>query len=340
MPTRRILMQTAAASLAAPLVARTARGQGTGLITVRGVYSAPGITYAGLFLATRKGLWEKHGLNAQLRQVQGGPLGMAALTNEEADFAGLSSTDPVIGWDKGIKTLTIAAFTGGLATQFTARKDWLATRGIAATATATDKIKALKGARVGVATIGGGPAQYVRYLARSNGIDPETEMKLLAVGFGPARIAALRTSQVDVTVGDAPEVDQIEAEGFGELYINCATDLPVFREFPYTIASVTPTYADRNAEATRRIVLAIGEANDLFYTNFGEAVDLMRAQYASVDPKLVEKSLIRDRSTFPRAARMTDAMWHNNLEVALATKMISAPIPDQEGVIWTNRYNS
>ena len=340
MSTRRAILQTVTAALAAPLVARTARGQGTGLITVRGVYSAPGITYAGLFLATRKGLWEKNGLSAQLRQVQGGPLGMAALTNSDADFAGLSSTDPVIGWDKGIKTLTISAFTGGLATQFSARKDWLSARGITASASAVDKIKALKDARVGVATIGGGPAQYVRYLARSNGLDPETDMKLLAVGFGAARIAALRTNQVDVTVGDAPEVDQIEAAGFGELYINCATDMPVFRDFPYTIASVTPTYAEQNPEATRRIARAIGDANDLFFTSFGEAVDLMRAQYATVDPKLIEKSLIRDRETFPRAGRMTEAMWHNNLEVALATKMISAPIAAQEGVIWTNRFNT
>ncbi len=51
---------------------------------------------------------------ADVKQVQGGPLAMVALTNREAQFAGVASTDPVVGWDKGIKTLTISAFTGAL----------------------------------------------------------------------------------------------------------------------------------------------------------------------------------------------------------------------------------
>ena len=335
-PRRAVLKAAAVASLPVPGILRQARGDAP--IKVKGVYSAPGITYAGLFLATRKGLWEKNGLVAELKQVQGGPLGMAAMTNGEADFAGLSSTDPVIGWDKGIKTLTVSAFTGSLATQFSARKDWMASKGLTDVTPAEEKLKALKGARVGVATIGGGPAQYVRYLARSVGYDPATDMKLLAVGFGPARMAALRTNQVDVTIGDAPEVDQMEAEGFATLYINCATDLPVFKEFPYTIACVTPEYAARNPEAVRRICAALGQANDLFYDNFDEAVTLMQAQYANVDPALVLKSLRRDRTTFPRGGRMTPAMWQNNVKVAVATGMIAAPVPGEEGVLWTNKF--
>ena len=338
MISRRTLINASCLSL--PFINRLAQAQTSAPITVRGVYSAPGITYAGLFLATRKNLWAQNGLVVELKQLQGGPLCMAALINHEADFAGLSSTDPVIGWDKGIKTLTISAFTSALATQFTARNDWLAKVGLGSASPVQDKINALKGARVGVATIGGGPAQYVRYLARTNGFDPEIDMKLLAVGFGPARIAALRANQVDITVGDAPEVDQIEQEGFGTLYLNGATDFPVFREFPYTIASVAPDYADKNPEAVRRIARAIGQANDLFATNFPEVIALMAQQYPNVDSKVVEHSLLRDRATFPPGGKMTAAMWQNNVKVAAATKMVANPVPAEEGVLWTNKFNS
>ena len=55
---------------------------------------------------------------------------MVALTNREANFGGVASTDPVVGWSKGIKTLAIGAFTGSLAMQFTARKDWLSRVGV------------------------------------------------------------------------------------------------------------------------------------------------------------------------------------------------------------------
>ena len=108
-----------------------------------------------------------------------------------AQFAGVASTDPVIGWDKGIKTLAISAFTGSLDMQITARNDWMSRVGMSPKSPLEGKLKAFKGARIGASTIAGGPAQYTRYLARTVGLDPERDMKIVAVGFGPARMAAL-----------------------------------------------------------------------------------------------------------------------------------------------------
>jgi NitT/TauT family transport system substrate-binding protein len=134
---------------------------------VKGVYAAPGLSFSAIFLATRLDLWTKNGVTAEMKQVQGGPLSMVALTNREANFAGVASTDPVVGWEKGIKTLSVAAFTGSLAMQFTARKDWMSRVGVSPKSALADKLKAFRGARIGASTIGGGPAQYTRYLART-----------------------------------------------------------------------------------------------------------------------------------------------------------------------------
>jgi NitT/TauT family transport system substrate-binding protein len=306
---------------------------------VRGAYAAPGLSFAAIFLATRLDLWAKHGVSAQLKQVQGDPLSMVALTNREADFAGTASTAPIIGWGRDIKTLSVGAFTGSLVAQYTARKDWLSRVGVSPTSTLADKLKAFRGARIGVATIGGGPAQYTRYLLRTAGLDPEQDVKILAVGFGAARMAALRTNQVDMTFGDSPEADQVELEGFGELYINCAQEVPIFKEFPYTVALVTPEFANDQPDVVRRIVQTLGEANDLFATDFGKAVDVLKQQLASVPPKAIERSLERDKSSYPRGCRMTPAMWENNIKVTLETKMISAPLPAQEGTLWTNKFS-
>src|ERR1043166_9952659 len=87
------------------------------LPVAKGVYAAPGLSFSALFLADRAGLWEKNGVKAELKQAQGGPLTLVALTNHEATFGGVASTDPVVGWDKGIKTIAIGAFTGSLAMQ-------------------------------------------------------------------------------------------------------------------------------------------------------------------------------------------------------------------------------
>jgi NitT/TauT family transport system substrate-binding protein len=321
----------------ATVLRRDARAQTSETITVRGAYAAPGLSFAGIFLANRAGLWEKNRLHVDLKQLQGGPLAIAALTNHEVDFIGVASTDPIITWDKGIKTLAVGAFTGALVAQFTARKDWMEKVGISPSSPVQDKIRAFKGARIGASTIGGGPAQYTRYLARNIGLDPDSDMKILAVGFGPSRMAALRTNQVDITIGDSPEADQIEIEGFGQLFINCA-ELPLFGEFPYTLLAVAPDFAEKQPEAVRRIVHTIGQANNLFHTDIGSAIDMLKKENASIDPKAIAKALERDKNAYPPDARMTQAMWDNNVKVAVSTKMINSHPSADEGVMWTNKF--
>jgi NitT/TauT family transport system substrate-binding protein len=304
----------------------------------RGVFAALAPTFAGIFIANAAGIWAKNGLNVQMKQVAGGPLAMVALTNKEADFAGTATSDPVVGWDKGIKTLTIAAFTNALTLEFTARNDWMARVGISPTASLEAKLKALRGARVGASTIGGGPAQMIRYLARTVGLDPETDMKILGVGFAQAKLAAFRGNQIDIAVGDAPDSDQMELEGTGHLYLNCPIEVPIFTEYPYTVLIVTHEFATQNPDVTRRVAQSIGDANDMFHTNFGKAMDALRAQLPSLNPKLLERAMERDKNFFPRGGRMNETMWKNIIKVSQEIKLIGSPLPTEEGQIWTNKF--
>ena len=306
----------------------------------RGVYSAPGLSFAGIFIANQMGLWGKNGVSAELTQVQGGPLAMTALANNEAEFAGVASSDPMIGWDKGIKTLAIAAFTGAITMQFTARKECMERTGLSPSSPLKDKVGAFAKARIGASTIGGGPAQYTRYLAQSMGLDAARDLKLFPVGFGASRIAALRANQVDITVGDAPEADQIELEGFGQLFINCSHEVPIFSACPYTVLAVSPEYADRQPDTCRRIAHAVGEANDQFRTNFGQCVDIMSKLFPNAGRRVIERALDRDRSSYPPGGRMTETMWRNLIEIGAKIKMISNALPSQEGALWTNKFAS
>jgi len=329
-----------ALGLSSVLFLKRAGAQPAPLSIVKGAYAAPGLSFAAIFIANRLDLWAKNAISARLNQVQGDPMSMVSLTNHEADFAGVASTAPIVGWSRGIKTLSIGAFTGSLVAQYTARKEWMSRVGVSSTSPLADKLKALRGARIGVATIGGGPAQYTRYLLRAAGIDPEQEAKIPAVGFGAARMAALRTNQVDLIFGDSPEADQVELEGFGELFLNCAREVPIFTEFPYTVALVSYDVANEQPDVVRHIVQTLGQANDLFRTNFGQVVDVLKQQFPSVLPKAIERSLERDRDSYPQGCRMTTAMWENNVTVAVETKTISTPLPTQEGTLWTNRFSA
>lgn len=304
-----------------------------------GVYVAPGLTYAGIFLANGLGTWKKNGLTTELRQVQGDPVAMASMTNGESAFAAITSASAAISWDKGIRTLTIAAFTGYLATQMTAHNSWLEQSGKSKDSPIEDRLKALKGARIGVSTIGGGPTQYLRYALRKVSVDPERDVKILAVGFGASRMAALRSKQVDVTVGDAPEADQVEDEGFGKLYIQFGHEVPEFRDFPYTVLSVMPALADKDPELVRRIAHSIKDGNDAIRKDVDAAIEILRGTYnGKIDVKILKRAVLRDQDSYPPGCLMTQAMWENTFNVFLEAGMITAKPPAAEGAFWTNRF--
>ena len=303
----------------------------------RGVCSAPGLSYAALYIAKRRGLWDANGVDYKLTLTQGGPLAMAALNAGEADFACLTSSDSLISWDKGIKILTVAAFTTGLAMQMAARNDWMSKVAITPSSPLPEKIKALKQARIGVATIGGGPAQYMKYLGSLNGID-EHDLKLLAVGLGAARIAALRENQVDVIVGSAPDADEVALQGFGDFYLSFATEIPEFKDFPYTTLGVLPEFVERQPAAVAAIAKTVGKANDFLQTNFAEAIDLLKAEFPKIDGRAIQRSMERDRSTFPRGGRMTASMWQNAITAAKSMHVVKTAPTAAEGELWTNKF--
>ncbi|WP_068030089.1 ABC transporter substrate-binding protein [Rhodoplanes sp. Z2-YC6860] len=338
---RRDFIATMGAALAAgtPVLAPLpAQAQGKpGLTPGRGVVSAPGLSFSALYIAKRQDYWSANGVDYSLKTVQGGPLAMAALTAGEADFACIASSDPLIAWDKGIKTLAIAAFTSGVAMQMAARNDWMAKLGVTPASTTADKVKALKEARIGVSTIGGGPAQFMKYVATLYGIE-ERDFKLLAVGFGAARVAALRENQVDVIVGSAPDADEVALLGFGDFYLSFAVDIPAFKDFPYTILAVTPDFANAQPKAVHAIAKSIGQANDFIQSKFGDTLDILKAEFPKIDGRAIVRSMERDRATFPRGGLMSQSMWENGIKVAKNMKTVKNTPPAAEGEFWTNKF--
>jgi NitT/TauT family transport system substrate-binding protein len=334
---RRDLLRTTGAGIAAAIALEPARIFAQARTSGRGVCSAPGLSFSAIYVAKQRDLWSANAVEYSLKLVQGGPLAMTALTAGEADFACVAANDPLIAWDKGIKTMIVAAFTTAVAMQMAARSDWMSKMGLTAASSADDKVKALKAARIGVSTIGGGPAQYIRYLATLNGMD-ERELKLLPVGFGAARVAALRENQVDVIVGSAPDADEVALQGIGEFYLSFATDIPAFREMPYTVVVVTPDLALKQPAAVRAIARTIGQANDFIQSNFNDALAILKGEFPKIDGRAIERSMQRDRASYPRGGLMTNAMWENAIQMAKSMRTVKTTPPAGEGEFWTNKF--
>ncbi len=335
---RRSFVQAGAGTLGMALgIPGVPQASAQSLAAIPGAYSAPGLAYAAMFLANRKKFWADFGLDPALKYVEGGSLAMVALNSGEAEFVCVASTDAMIAWERGVKIRVVADFYSSLTIQLTARKEWMEKAGVSPSSSIEDKVRALKGARIGSSSLGGGPPQYTRFLGSLYGLDPEKDIRITTVGQGPARIAALREGRVDMVVGGAPEADQISLDGYGDLYINFP-EIPLFKEFPFTVVAVKEELAEQKPDRVRAIARTIAKANDFIRNSFDDAVAVMHQQFPSINGEAIRRAMMRDRNAIPAGARMTEAMWANGYKCAAAMKSIKATPPLEEGGFWTNKF--
>jgi len=93
---------------------------------------------------------------------------------------------------------------------------------------AIKSVKELKGKTIGVGSYGSTPDIIARMVVKHYGVDPETEIKMLALGSDSARLTALKEGVVDAIIV-APPVD-FEGKKMGFNILSRAGDI---LRFPY-----------------------------------------------------------------------------------------------------------
>src|SRR4030095_5339230 len=75
-------------------------------------------------------------------------------------------------------------------------------------------LKELKGKTLGISSFGATPDVGARMMLKQAGLDPEKDIKVLALGSDAARLTALRQRVVDVVVISPPAAAQMEKQGY------------------------------------------------------------------------------------------------------------------------------
>ena len=78
-------------------------------------------------------------------------------------------------------------------------------------------IKDIRGKTIGVGSYGSTPDMIARLIAKHFGIDPETEIKMLALGSDGARLTALKEGAVDAIIVSPPVDFEAKKLGFNVL---------------------------------------------------------------------------------------------------------------------------
>jgi NitT/TauT family transport system substrate-binding protein len=324
----------------------------TGVITLTGVGCSDGgatktgklsigqvstsIAFFPMYVATEKGYFEKEGVAFDEPAVLGnGSKVAAALKSGSIELGGGVMTDVLKLSETGdalslvadmVDTYYIDIITG---TKF---------EGAAVDASLDERIKSLKGKKIGITGPGSGTEALVIYLFKKVGLDAKKDAELVNLGSEPtAAIGALKGGEVDALSFAQPLAQQVEGDGTGTTYISpCRGDVPglqhVSHGVMFTTASVMKKKAKEIAAFQRSLVRA---RKDIHGGDSAEIKKLLAAYRSGMPDSALEallpllKEEIRTTNGFPRSSFDAAVAFHK--DSGLITKD-----PDYDALVPSN----
>ena len=222
---------------------------------IRIAVSNPNMPNLTVAVAQQKGLFKDENLDAEIIRMNPN-VAVTALSTGDIDYCQLFGA-VVGGAIAGLPVRIVAGYLDNWPMTLIAQPE-------------IKSLKDLKGKTLGISSFGATPDVAARLMIRHSGIDPEKDIKVLALGSDAARLTALKQRVVDVVVISPPADTQMEKQGYRIL----ARAYELF-SFPYLgLGTHTRKIKEKPGEI-RRVIKATIRANRFIRDNRDEAVQTL-----------------------------------------------------------------
>jgi ABC-type nitrate/sulfonate/bicarbonate transport system substrate-binding protein len=267
------------------------------------IYSQFTMTNSATWFAREAGLFERHGLAADLIYVDSAPA-VQALTAGAAPLATMSGGLAVGPYLNGLDIVMLAGWCNLNSYQLITRAD-------------IRRVEDLRGKVIGIGRYGAAADWALRLILRKIGINENKDVQIIqAGGGGPAtRLGAIEAKKFDATVLDSPQTVQARRMGFRVLADGVELGIPFLQGGLVTRRS----YVKAHEDTVRRTVRVIVEAIHYAKTNREAALKIMQKYLRVNDREALEdayESFVIKQ--FPRVPYATPAAVQIIFDLAAA----------------------
>lgn len=227
---------------------------------VRITYATSSLAFLVTFTAKDRGFYSKYGLDPELVRVQPG-VAIAALLSGDADYA------EVLG--SAIRSAAKGAPLRAVSTSIRAPFFSLAAQ------SKFKAVKELRGHSVGVTAIGGTNYISTRSVLQHYDVDPDREVKIIAIGDEALLYEALKIGRVEAVMLAPPFSVRLKREGF-LLLAHTSQVLSI----PFVGLSATLKKIGSNRLQIKKVLKAEIEALRYLHANVAGSVELIRRRFA------------------------------------------------------------
>jgi NitT/TauT family transport system substrate-binding protein len=222
---------------------------------VRLSISALDVSFLTAGVASKRGFFKDEGLDVEVIRMNAN-VSIPALSTGDIDYT-MVFASVIRGALRGLPMKVVASFMDSSTHMLIARSEH-------------KSVKDLKGKTLGVSTFGATADVAARMMIRHSGVDPEREIKIIALGADRARFAALKEGIVDVIVISPPADSEAKKLGFNVL----ARTYELFT-FPFTGIGTTTKKLREKPDEVKRMIKAGIRANRYVRQNRDGAIQVM-----------------------------------------------------------------
>jgi NitT/TauT family transport system substrate-binding protein len=220
------------------------------------------ITYLTAGIASKKGFFRDEGLDPEIILITAN-VSISALASGSIDYTMVFSA-VVRAAIRGVPVRVVATFIDSPTYVILARS------GI-------QSFKDLRGRSLAIGSFGSSADVVAQLITKHFGLDPKTDIKLIALGSDGARLAAMSQGVVDGAVVAPP--NDLEGKRLGFNAIVRANEIV---RFPYMGLGTHSRKLTQKPDEVKRVIKALIRANQFMIKNRDEAIQIL-AEWAKTD---------------------------------------------------------
>lgn len=338
----RLGMPIAGAAIASLLAAGCSAGatSGDGVTTIK-IASAPNVFLSALYVAQDDGLFADENLKVEVVEVESGNDSIAALASGQAQYADVGFEDLVELSSQGEKSVVMVhSILNRVTLTLVMSRKVAESKGVDVNGPVEDRLRALKGVKIGITSPGAPSDTYLRFYLRSVGLNPDRDVEIVPIGGASALLAALEQGQIGAYNLSPPTPYIAEQKGFGRIIVDGPKgEIESLDNFSYTSWGVNREWAKENPEAAAAFSRALTTATKKIKSNPEGATDQILDHLGGYDRAVVLRTLEAMSSALSDDGCFETEVVQGTLNTMLELKVIDEKADAAEGVFWTNEYN-
>jgi NitT/TauT family transport system substrate-binding protein len=200
------------AAAANPAAANAAPTRPATLTRITISFSDKSASDLALFLAKTQDLFGRYGIDADLQFIASNT-GVPALIADQTQFALIGGPETLAANVEGADLVAIFQNSG-------------AQPYVMEVASAIKSVDDLKGKKLGISTVGSSSDTATRIALRAKGLNPDSDVAIVAVGSLANRMSAMLNGAVDAGLASPPDTLQLEDGGLHQLFDLSSIDMP------------------------------------------------------------------------------------------------------------------